>query len=257
VLRSYQDGVLVLTLNRPDRHNAWTPELETEYFDALEQADQDSSVRAIVVTGAGRSFCPGMDAERLSRSAAGEPYLVDRRSQSLATGLRTPVIAAVNGACAGVGLVHALYCDFRFCVPEAKLTTAFAVRGLPAEDGISWVLSRLLGPSRAFDLLATSRVITGEEAHRLGLVDRLVQPGELLTQAVDYARGLAQRVSPVSLAMIKAQVWADPGETLEQARVRSRHYLAVARLQPDFAEGAAALAERREPRFPGLSSLYL
>lgn len=258
VLRDLDEhGVLLLTLNRPERRNQWTPDLETAYFDALAAADTDPTVRVVIVTGAGTTFCPGLDPAALTASATGGVYLRNRRPQTYTTTLQKPVIAAINGACAGIGLVQALYCDYRFAVPGAKMTTAFSRRGLPAEDGVAWILARLAGPSKAFDLLVSSRVFRTDEAHDLGLVDRLVPAETLLDETRDYARTLAREVSPVAAALIKRQIWHDLGSALEPARVLSRHLLAVAKLQPDFAEGAAALAEGRPAAFGPFGGLNI
>jgi enoyl-CoA hydratase/carnithine racemase len=250
-------GVRVLRFARADRRNTWGPDLESAYFEALDEAGRDPEVRAIVVTGAGRTFCPGMDPDVLGHTAAAGAYLADRRPQTWATRIQKPVIAAVNGACAGVGLVQALFCDYRFTHVGAKFSTAFAKRGLPAEDGIGWVLGRLVGISTAFDLMATGRVVLGDEAARLGLADRLSEPDRVVADAVEYARGLAATVSPVALALTKAQVWADLGGSLEDARLRARHYLAVAKLQGDFAEGVAAFREGRPAEFPPFHGVHL
>lgn len=249
VLSSLADGVLVLTLSRPSRRNMWTAEMEEGYLGALESAADDPDVRVIVLTGAGDSFCPGLDPQSLSASAAGSTYLPNRRPQTLATTIPKPIICAINGSVAGLGLVHAMFTDYRFCDSGVKLATNFGRLGLPAEEGIAWVLSRIVGPSKAMDLLLTGRVMTSEEAHSLGIVDRLTEPGSALREAMAYARALAEGSSPVSMAMIKSQVYADLGETLEQARIRARHLLTVAKLQPDYQEGVASLVERRPPRF--------
>ena len=177
VLSELREGVLILTLNRPDRLNAWTDALEADYFAALDAAENDPGVRAIVVTGAGRGFCAGADMDDL-KGAAGDAgahaSVHDRpRERTFPLTVRKPMIAAINGAVAGLGLVEALYCDLRFATPQAKITTAFVRRGLIAEYGMSWLLPRLIGHSAALDLLLSGRIVLGEEAHRLGLVDRL------------------------------------------------------------------------------------
>lgn len=249
-------GVLLLTLNRPEHKNLWTADLEVDYFDALAAADADPAVRVVVVTGAGPTFCPGLDPMSLTSVSDGQTYLPNRRPQTFTTTLSKPVIAAINGACAGIGLVQALYCDYRFAVPGAKMTTAFSRRGLPAEDGTAWIVSRLAGPSRSFDLLTSGRVFLSDEARGLGLVDELVEPDQLVGRARAYAAELSRAVSPVSMALIKQQIWHDLGSSLEEARLLSRHLLAVSKLQPDLAEGAAALSERRDPRWPPFEGLF-
>jgi enoyl-CoA hydratase/carnithine racemase len=157
VEQTVADGVAVLTLNRPERLNAWTAELGRAYFDLLEDCAARDDVRAIVVTGAGRGFCAGADMDDL-QAIGGDGVdaarsAVDPRPQTFALTIPKPIVAAINGPCAGLGLVHALMCDIRFAADDAKLTTAFSRRGLVAEHGISWILPRLVGPARALDLL--------------------------------------------------------------------------------------------------------
>ena len=250
-------GVVVLTLNRPDRRNMWTAQMETEFYDALDRAAADDNVRVIVVTGAGESFVPGLDPAVLSDVSSGGRYTTNRRPQTYATTIPKPIIGAINGSCAGIGLAQALNFDYRFAATGAKFSTAFAKRGLPAEDATAWVLVRLVGPAHAFDLLASGRVFLAEEAEQLGVVQRLSAPGEVLTDAAAFARQLASTVSPVAMAMIKSQVWRDCETTLEDARVRAQYLLALAKAQPDFAEGVRSLTEKRPPTFPPYSPLNL
>ena len=159
VTRSTAEGVAVLTLNRPDRLNAWTHEMKRVYFDHLEACSADPDVRVIVLTGAGRGFCAGADMDELNSVAGGgleassAEAAQDPRLQTFPLSIPKPIIAAVNGPCAGLGFVHALMCDLRFAAAGAKLTTAFSRRGLIAEHGISWILPRVVGPSHALDLL--------------------------------------------------------------------------------------------------------
>src|ERR1700693_1189015 len=203
VLFDVQDGVALLTLNRPDRLNAWTPEMQTRYFDLLEECSAREDVRAIVLTGAGRGFCAGADMQNLEQIAGGDGErssgVHDPRPVTFALGVPKPVIAAINGPCAGLGLVHAVMCDLRFAAASAKLTTAFARRGLVAEHGVSWILPRLVGPARALDLLLSGRIVLGAEAAELGLVNRAVEDGSALEEAVEYARMLASESSPASM----------------------------------------------------------
>ncbi len=254
VLAERHGPVLLLTLNRPERLNALNAALENRYFDLLEQAESDPGVRAVVLTGAGRGFCAGEDIENLREaSAADRPAVVERsRPRAFPLTLRKPLIAAINGAAAGIGLVHAAYCDLRFATPEAKLTTAFARRGLVAECGISWLLPRLIGPADALDLLLSGRVVRGEEARRLGLVNRLVDPSDLVPEALAYAEELATHSSPAAMAAIKDQVQHHLVTSFAEAVRESAALLEECLTWPDFKEGVASYIERRPPQFPPL-----
>ena len=161
-------GAALLTLSRPERRNMWTAQMETEFYDCLDRAAADTNVRVIVVTGAGSSFVPGLDPAVLASLTSGATYAANRRPQTFATTVPKPVIGAINGSCAGIGLAQALMFDYRFAVRGAKFSTAFAKRGLPAEDATAWILTRLAGPAHAFELLASGRVFLAEEAAELG-----------------------------------------------------------------------------------------
>jgi enoyl-CoA hydratase/carnithine racemase len=251
-----EDGVALLTLNRPDRLNAWTAEMERAYFAMLEQCAREEEIRAIVVTGAGRGFCAGADMQELQ--AIGDGALTtsseahERRPQTFPLSIPKPIIAAVNGACAGIGLVQALMCDLRFAAEGAKLTTAFSRRGLVAEHGISWMLPRLVGPARALDLLLSGRVVFAEEAHELGLVNRVLAPDRLLEATLDYARELVVNCSPASMATIKRQVYADLARELPDALAEADRLMLESFTAPDFVEGVTSFVERRDPRFATL-----
>ncbi len=253
VLKQVQDGVAVLTLNRPERLNAWTVEMEQAYFGMLEECGSSPDVRVIVVTGTGRGFCAGADMHDLQAIGDGSldtaEHAQDRRAQSFPLSIPKPIIAAVNGACAGIGLVQALMCDMRFAAEGAKLTTAFARRGLVAEHGISWLLPRLIGPARALDLLLSGRVVLAEEAFEMGLVNRVLRPDSLLEQTLDYARELALSCSPASMATIKAQVYADLACGLPDALSEADRLMLASFSAPDFVEGVTSFVERRDPRF--------
>ncbi|MEU0571583.1 enoyl-CoA hydratase-related protein [Nonomuraea sp. NPDC005983] len=253
VLSSVAQGVLTLTFNRPDSLNAWTDAIGRRYFDLLEQAEKDPSVRVIVVTGAGRGFCSGADFTTLSAIRSGSyDETPDPRPNTFPTTIRKPVIAAVNGACAGLGMVHALVCDLVFTAAEAKWTTAFPRRGLIAEYGLSWVLPRLVGQQRAMDLLLSGRVFTGAEAYELGLVNRAVPGESLMEEVLAYARELAVHSSPTSMAVIKRQVWNDWDVTLEESAKTAVREMLASFERPDFGEGVASFLERRDPDFPAL-----
>jgi enoyl-CoA hydratase/carnithine racemase len=254
VLSDVRHGVATLTLHAPERRNAWSVEMEHRYFELLDRAAADDDVRAIVLTGAGGSFCPGLDTSRLAAGAAGGGLqLAGRRSQHHALTIPKPMIAAINGACAGIGLVQALVCDVRFVAKGARLSTAYARRGLPAEYGMSWLLPRLVGTERALDLLLSARTFTGEEAVVLGLASRLCEPDEVLPAAVAYAHDLARLCSPRSMAVIRRQVWGDLSRGYSEANgVWLDAMLRGNADNPDFVEGVASFVERREPRFAPL-----
>jgi enoyl-CoA hydratase/carnithine racemase len=253
VLAERRGAVALLTLNRPDRLNAWSDDLEQQYFALLQEADADPEVRAIVVTGAGRGFCAGRDMSDLERESQGTgPEVPEGTPRTYPLTGRKPLIAALNGAAAGIGLVEALYCDVRFCVPQAKLTTSFARRGLIAEYGLSWILPRLVGVSRALDLLLSGRIVLGEEAHRIGLVDRLVEPDRLVDEAVAYATDLAENCSPTSMMIMKDQVQRHLDVDFATALADSERLLEESFQRPDVEEGVQSYLERRPPHFPPL-----
>jgi len=259
VLWEEAGGVATLTLNRPDRMNAWTGAMEARYFDLLQRAADTPSVRAMVVTGAGRGFCPGADMDLLSgaSSAVADGLTATgpgSRPKTFATTVPKIIVAAVNGACAGVGLVQALCCDVRFAAAGARWTTAFARRGLVAEYGSSWLLPRLVGTSRALDLLASGRVFTSEEALELGLVSRVLPGPELLAGAQAYARDLAANCSPASMAVMKEQVHAAWDEPLGAALDRANRLMVQSLSGVDFTEGVQSYRARRPPAFQPLGA---
>jgi len=258
VQTAVEGGVAVITLNRPERLNAWTGEMEELYFSALERCGGDPAVRVIVVTGAGRGFCAGADMQDLqSLGGNGGPsperVAAERRPQRLPTTIPKPIVAAINGPCAGIGLVQALMCDVRFAAAGAKFTTAFARRGLIAEHGISWLLPRLVGPARALDLLLSGRVVLAEEAVQLGLVNKVFAPQELLDATLAYARELVANCSPASMARMKRQVYADLERGLVDATAKADLLMLESFTAPDFAEGVQSFLERRGPTFAALA----
>jgi len=247
------DGVAVVTLNAPERRNGWNPEMELRYFDILEHVDQDTRVRAVLLTGAGRTFCPGVDSGRLD-GLVGKPLDTSgRRSPVRAWALRKPLIAAINGACAGMGLVQALLCDVRFAARGAKFTTAFARRGLVGEYGITWLLPRLVGQERAADLLLSGRTFDAAEALTLGVVSRVVEPSELMATARAYAADIAANCSPLSLAFIRHQLQVDQQAGLEATLRRAYAAMAFAATSADFREGMDSFLQKRPPAFPPLA----
>jgi enoyl-CoA hydratase/carnithine racemase len=261
------DRIATITLNRPHRMNAWTGRMHTEYRWVLEQADHDPAVRAIVVTGAGRAFCAGADSKALEghvekgRYDPGTPAEMAKPGFGVQPefdadfayhfGLAKPVIAAINGPAAGVGLVLACYADLRFAAEGVKLTTAHGKLNLPAEFGLSWLLPRMIGLTRANDLLLTSRVVLAEEALALGLVNAVLPQEELLPHTYHYVRDLIGTVSPGSLRETKRQVYADLHRDVRAAVMYSREQVDRMMTEPDFAEGVAAFIQKRPPRWSG------
>ena len=255
------DGVAVITLNRPERMNAWGGPMVAEFYAAIDRAEADPDVRAVVLTGSGRAFCAGADMGGLdtlgasleNASAADVSKLVGERHPYFVTQLNTPVVVAINGACAGMGLTQALYCDVRFAAAGAKFTTAFARRGLIAEYGVSWILPRLAGWGAASDLLLSGRTFLAEEAAELGLVKEVVAPDQLMTRAIAYATELATRCAPSSMAIIKRQLYGDALRDMFSTSDTAEKLMHESMLRPDFIEGITAFFEKRTPNFPPLS----
>jgi enoyl-CoA hydratase/carnithine racemase len=272
ILFELRDGVALITLNRPEKLNAWTPAMGASLKRAVVKCATDDAVRVIVVTGAGPRLlrrrghaAPAEDPEEQRRARAGRSDRgaalppaqagLDANHYSGRFGylfsVPKPVIAAINGACAGLGFVFPLFCDLRFASTEARFTTSFAQRGLIAEHGIAYLLPRLVGSSRALDLLLSARKFDGAEAERIGLVQRAFPPDTFLYDVLAYARTLADTVSPRSMAVMKAQVWGaayqDFNQSLEIANAEMTKSFASA----DFKEGVAHFVEKRAPRFSG------
>jgi enoyl-CoA hydratase/carnithine racemase len=252
VTREITDGVAVLTWNRPERNNAWSVDMEAVYYRLLEECAVDEGVRVIVVTGAGKSFCPGMDAGVLSAVASGgastQPHL--RPPMTFPRSIPKPIIAAINGACAGIGFIAAINCDLRFASATAKLTTSFTQRGIMAEHGIAWSLPRLIGVSKAMDLLFSARVVQGQEALDLGVVDRIFEPAELMDKTLEYAKTMAANCSPLALGITKRQIYEAQEGSHEDARTLAiRYWYDTVRDHGDFKEGMASFMEKRAPQF--------
>ncbi|MER6957192.1 enoyl-CoA hydratase-related protein [Streptomyces sp. NPDC000618] len=249
-----KDGVATVTLNRPERKNAWSLPMERRFFALLDEAAQDPAVRVVIVTGAGRAFCPGMDVQRLEQNAQPGQSLNLRARVPMYSkrNMPKPLIAAVNGACAGIGLVQALVCDVRFAARGARFTTAFTRRGLAGEYNLPYVLPRVVGLENALDLLLSGRVFDADEAKALGLVSRVVEPEDLLDSARAYARDIARNCSPRAMAVVRHQVYGDLDRPFTDALARSYSAMEFFAGSPDFREGVASFVEKREPEFEGL-----
>ncbi|MFN3007721.1 enoyl-CoA hydratase [Mycolicibacterium wolinskyi] len=252
------DGVAIVTLNRPDRLNSWGADISAGVYAAFDRAEGDPDVRAIVLTGTGRGFCAG--AYMGSMAALGESIdadtdvskIVGERHPHFLTTLRKPVIAAINGACVGIGLTHALMCDVRFAAAGAKFATAFPRRGLIGEYGITWILPRLAGWGAAADLLLSGRTFFAEEAAQLGLVKEVVPPEDLLPRTLEYAGDLARNCSPASMAVIKRQLYGDANGDVSDVSARAETLMHESMVRPDLIEGITAFFDKRPPNFPPL-----
>ena len=271
-IRYEVDGpVAVITLNRPERLNAIGGAMIVELRHAMATAERDASVVGIVLTGAGRGFCAGADMVGLKNLADAEnpnpfaneaeetltPGGADRdadyeRSVTFVMAVRKPVVGAINGPAAGMGLSFAAACDIRFAAEEAFFVNAFAQRGLTGEHATTWLLPRLMGHARALDMMWTGRRVSAQEAKECGLVNEVVPREELLEAAKDYIRALARTAAPRSLMHIKQQTYRDLMRPLGPAMVDAEERTLASLNWPDFAEGVAAFQERREPHFPKL-----
>ena len=270
ILYEVDGPAAVITMNRPNSLNAFTHLMLAEIRHALASAEKNQGVVGIVLTGAGRGFCAGMDMNALNEMTGGarqsdqfedlaaEPGNPDQDPNFQVTlsyllGIGKPVLAAVNGAAAGMGFCYALYSDMRFVERSAKLTTSFSQRGLVAEHGASWMLPRLLGPSRALDLLWTSKRVQGEEAYRIGLADRLCEDGESVADAKAYINELAASAAPMSLMMMKRQVYKHLNSELGPAMAQTNQWMDESLERSDFGEGVKSFMEKRPPKFAPLN----
>jgi enoyl-CoA hydratase/carnithine racemase len=245
------DGVAIIGFNRPDQFNGMTGDMEMAYFTALLEAQADPDVRAIVVTGEGRSFCPGAD---LATSDGELPLPNPAANRCLPLEIRKPMIAAINGACAGIGIVYALQCDVRFLADEAKLTTAFARRGLIAEYGMAWLLMQTVGRAAALELLLSARVVLAEEALSLGLVTKVSPTADVLDDAIAYAADLAANCSPASMAGIKQQVNVEAFMSAHEATAHADGLMHETIAGVDVREGITSFFEKRQVEFPPLGA---
>lgn len=261
-----RERVATVSLSRPERMNTWTGRMHAEYRWALAQAEADPAVRVIVVTGEGRAFCAGADARALeghiekgSYDPGTPPEMANPgygvrpefdHNFAFQFGIGKPIIAAINGPAAGVGLVIACFADVRFAVAGAKLTTAHGKLGLPAEYGLSWMLPRIIGLSYANDMLLSSRIVLAEEAERMGLVNAVFPPEELMPHTYAYAAELAAKVSPSSMRETKRQVYTDLHRDIGTSVDEAQALLDRMTTEPDYKEGVRAFTGKRTPQFP-------
>jgi enoyl-CoA hydratase/carnithine racemase len=270
ILYEAKDRIATVTLNRPEKLNAWTGVMGREVRQAMDEAARDESVRVIILTGAGRGFCAGADMQLLSGIVdAGTVRESDERPARSASAadasmradfrgpyayfptVPKPIIAALNGATAGLGLVIALYCDLRIAADAAVFTTAFSRRGLIAEHGVSWMLPRLVGLQHGLDLLLSARKISAAEALAMGLVSQVRPAASLMDDVRAYARDMADLVSPRSIRVMKRQIWEAQFQSLAEATAVAGEEMTRSFTSEDFKEGVAHFVEKRPPRFTG------
>ncbi len=264
------DQIATVTLNRPDKLNAWTARMGDEVRAAMLAAESSEEVRVIILTGAGRGFCAGADMSLLSSiaeegqvdashalshhtsEASREGIAPDfQRKYSYFPALRKPVLAAINGPAVGLGFIIALYCDLRFAAGTARFGTAFARRGLIAEYGIAWMLPRLIGLANALDMLLSARLVDAPEAFRMGLVSNVFPADTFIASVRAYAKDLATTVSPRSISIIKHQVYNGFFQSLEEATLAAEQAMVDSLRSEDFKEGVAHFLEKRAPAFTG------
>jgi len=270
IIYEKQDRIATVTMNRPDRLNAFTPRMGAEMKTAMVDADRDPNVRAIIVTGAGRGYCAGAEISNLSSVARGgtratdavgtprtddrwlDEHRADYRGQfSWVLALGKPVIAAINGACVGLGLTKSLYYDIRIASEKARLGLIFPQRGLAIEHGSSWMLPRIVGLTRAMEMALTGRLLDAQEALEIGLVTRVVPPDQVIPAARAIATEIAAKCSPLGVAQARRLVYRHLFTDLGTA-IREDDETMIRMLgSEDFKEGVSAFLEKRAPRWPG------
>jgi enoyl-CoA hydratase/carnithine racemase len=247
-----KDGIAEITLDRPQRMNAWTAQMGVELNEHLVRCDQDDAVRAVIVTGAGRAFCAGADLERGGETFAGGGERTERMAGQtiLPWEVRKPIIAAINGAAVGVGITLPLQYDIRIAASDAKLGFLFVRRGVVTELSSTWILPRLVGIARASDLLLSGRIVLGAEAAQLGLVNEAVPTERVLARAREIARDIAENCAPVSVALTKRMIWEHLGgpPPAAVAKREGKTLYALGRMA-DAAEGVTSFLEKRKPKF--------
>jgi enoyl-CoA hydratase/carnithine racemase len=254
VLSEIDQGVGLITLNRPDKLNAWTPAMRMDYFDTLDRFAEDPSVRAIVVRGAGRGFCAGADLSliRAPDAQMDAARAAESRQYWHPLSIGKPIVAAIHGPCLGIGLQQAMFCDIRFAAKDAKIGAPYVRRGIVGEMGITWMLSRLCGVGAANDIMLSGRTLSGEEAAKIGLVNEATEPGEVFERAMAYARDLAANCSPLAMRTVKMQLYQDLMDDFTPSFARSERLLDEVLRGEDVKEGVAAVREKRPVNFAGL-----
>ncbi len=254
VLSEIAEGVGLITLNRPDKLNAWSPAMRLAYFDTLDRFAHNPEVRAIMVRGAGRAFCAGADlalirAPDAEMEAARE---AESREYWFPLSIGKPIVAAIHGPCLGIGLQQAMFCDIRFTTPDAKIGAPYVRRGIVGEMGITWMLSRLVGVGAANDIMLSGRMLSGIEAGGIGLVNGVIEGDAVFDHAFAYARDLAANCSPLAMRTVKMQMYQDLMDDFTPSFARSERLLDEVLRGEDVKEGIAAVRAKRPVNFPGL-----
>jgi enoyl-CoA hydratase/carnithine racemase len=262
------DRIATVTMNRPDKMNAWTAKMGADIRQAMLDADRDDNIGAIILTGAGRAYCAGADMTGLSeisqgRASAGGAVAApqydiakdarpDYRTQySWMLALKKPVIGAINGACVGLGFTLCLYQDIRIASDKARMGLIFVQRGLAIEHGSSWMLPRIIGVTRAMELAVTGRLVDAQEALAIGLVNRVVPHDKLMETAREVAGQIASKCSPLGVSQAKKMIWDHLFTDLATAIKEDDASMQMMTRSEDFAEGVKAFIEKRSPRFKG------
>ena len=270
IIYDKSERIATITMNRPDKMNAWTPRMGAEMRTAMLDAERDDNVRAIILTGAGRAYCAGADMGNLSEISAGrasatagapaapaqDDFLKGERADyhtpySWMLALKTPVIGAINGACVGLGFTYSLYQDIRIASDKARFGLIFTQRGLAIEHGSSWMLPRIVGLVRATELAVTGRLIDANEALAIGLVNRVVPGDKLIETAREVATHIAQKCSPLGVAQAKRMIYQHLFTDLATAIREDDAAMTMMTRSEDFKEGVKAFIEKRAPQFKG------
>jgi len=256
VLSEVADNVGIITLNRPDKLNAWTPTMRLQYFDTLDRFATDKDVRTILVKGAGRGFCAGADLSMIKAPTAQSEALrqADSREYWFPMSIGKPIVAAIHGACFGIGLQQAIFCDIRIATADAKIAAPYVRRGIIGEMGITWMLSRLCGIGAANDIMLSGRTLSGSDALAIGLVNQICDEADLFDKAFAYCRDMAQNCSPLAMRTVKQQLYHDLMDDFTPSFDRSEEMLGDVLRGEDVKEGIAAFREKRPLNFHPLSS---